>query len=170
MMLYFNLSSRIWRTLKTQSKTGCMPKNWKLLCEQFQKVLFQTMLVRVFTSRHLIVISVLSFWMKWIWEKKTSLCFQRFMSGFYQINVTVSRPTEFNLEQNLHTSGKFCVQCRCPSGFGPPWIWTPVPNPLVDMDPRESIFTSRFGPPFANLDPPTKVIILFFRTPGVVNE
>ena len=24
------------------------------------------------------------------------------MSGFYKINVAVSRPTEFNLEQNLH--------------------------------------------------------------------
>ena len=45
-------------------------------------------------------------------RKKTSLCFQHFMSSFYQINVAVSRPTEFNLEQNLHTSGKFCVQCR----------------------------------------------------------
>ena len=59
---------------------------------------------------------------------------------------------------------------RCPSGFGPPWIWAPGPNPLADMDPRESIFASGFGPPFANLDPPTKVIILYFRTPGVVNE
>ena len=45
-------------------------------------------------------------------RKKTSVCFQRFMSGFYQINVAVSSPTEFNLEQNLHTSGKFCFQCR----------------------------------------------------------
>ena len=35
-------------------------------------------------------------------RKKTSVCFQRFMSGFYQINVAVSSPTEFNLEQNLH--------------------------------------------------------------------
>ena len=34
-------------------------------------------------------------------KKKASLCFQRFMSGFYQINVAVSHPTEFNLEQNL---------------------------------------------------------------------
>ena len=40
-------------------------------------------------------------------RKKTSVCFQRFMSGFYQINVAVSSPTEFNLEQNLHTSGSF---------------------------------------------------------------
>ena len=30
----------------------------------------QTILVRGFTSRHLIVISVLIFWMKWIWERK----------------------------------------------------------------------------------------------------
>ena len=29
------------------------------------------------------------------------------MPGFYQINFAVTRPTEFNLEQNLHTSGKF---------------------------------------------------------------
>ena len=29
------------------------------------------------------------------------------MSGFYQINFAVTRPTEFNLQQNLHTSGKF---------------------------------------------------------------
>ena len=27
------------------------------------------------------------------------------MSGFYQINVAISSPTEFNLEQNLHTPG-----------------------------------------------------------------
>ena len=45
-------------------------------------------------------------------RKKTSLCFHHFMSGFYQINVAVSRPTEFNLEQNLHTSEKFCIQCQ----------------------------------------------------------
>ena len=30
------------------------------------------------------------------------------MSGFYQINVAVSRPMGFNLEQNLHTSKKLC--------------------------------------------------------------
>ena len=36
-----------------------------------------------------------------------NLSFQRFMSGFYQINFAVTRPTEFNLEQNLHPSGKF---------------------------------------------------------------
>ena len=40
-------------------------------------------------------------------RKKISLCFLRFMSGFYQINVSVSRLTEFNLEQNLHTSESF---------------------------------------------------------------
>ena len=38
-------------------------------------------------------------------RKKRSLFFQRFMSGYYKKNVAVSRPTEFNLEQNLHTSG-----------------------------------------------------------------
>ena len=32
-------------------------------------------------------------------RKKRNLCFQRFVSGFYQINLAVSRPTEFNLEQ-----------------------------------------------------------------------
>ena len=40
-------------------------------------------------------------------RKKRNLCFQHFMSGFYQINFAVTRPTEFNLEQNLHPSGKF---------------------------------------------------------------
>ena len=45
-------------------------------------------------------------------RKKTGLYFQRFMSGFYQINVAVSRPMEFNLKQNLHTLGKFSIQCR----------------------------------------------------------
>ena len=34
------------------------------------------------------------------------------MSSFYQINIAVSRLTEFNLEQNLHTSRKSCIQCR----------------------------------------------------------
>ena len=39
-------------------------------------------------------------------RKKRSLFFQRFfMSGYYKKNVAVSCPTEFNLEQNLHTSG-----------------------------------------------------------------
>ena len=52
----------------------------------------------------------------------------------------------------------------------PPRFGPPSPNPLADMDPQESIFASGFGPPFANLDPPTKVIILYFRTPGVVYE
>ena len=27
------------------------------------------------------------------------------------------------------------TQHRCPSGFGPPWVWTPGSNPLADMDP-----------------------------------
>ena len=31
------------------------------------------------------------------------------MSRFYQINVAVSRPMGFNLEQNLHTSKKLCI-------------------------------------------------------------
>ena len=39
-------------------------------------------------------------------RKKRSLCFQCFMSGFYKINVAVSRPTEFNLEQNFAHIGK----------------------------------------------------------------
>ena len=73
------------------------------------------------------------------------------------------------------------LEDRCPSGFGSPWICSPRsksasvygppgPNPLADKDPRESIFASGFGRPFANLDLPTKVIILHFRTPGFVNE
>ena len=43
-------------------------------------------------------------------RKKTSLCFQRFMSigGFYLTNVAISRPTEFYLEQNLQGSTKVC--------------------------------------------------------------
>ena len=27
------------------------------------------------------------------------------------------------------------IKRRCPSGFGPPYIWTTGPNPLADMDP-----------------------------------
>ena len=45
-------------------------------------------------------------------RKKRSLCFQCFLSGIYKINVAVSRPTEFNLEQNLHTLGKFRIWCH----------------------------------------------------------
>ena len=42
----------------------------------------------------------------------------------------------------------------CPSGFGPPRVWTPGPNLLADLDPRASISASGFGPLLADLDPP----------------
>ena len=85
------------------------------LCEQFQKVLLSKL--QTLLASPWIHVSALNSYLctEFVNEmssrKKTSVCFQRFMSGFYQINVAVSSPTEFNLEQNLHTSGKFCFQC-----------------------------------------------------------
>ena len=49
--------------------------------------------------------------MKRIQERKQASVFNVFTNGFYQINVAILRPTEFNFDRNLHT-GKFCAQCR----------------------------------------------------------
>ena len=72
-------------------------------------------------------------------------------------------------ERNDHKSDRLLStfnKFRSPSGFEPPGL-----NPLADMDPWESIFASGFRAPLREFGPPPKkVIILYFRTPGVVNE
>ena len=59
-------------------------------------------------------------------------------------------------------------------GFRPKLGWelgfrTPLQDPLYSMI-NVVIISKHFTVLFANLDPPTKVVILYFRTPGDVNE
>ena len=100
-MLDFNLSSRILKNFENPVENSRLHAQElkAAFVNSFKRFSFQNFkineLVNEMNSR-----------------KKRSLCFQRFTSGFYKINVAVSRPTEFNLEQNLHTSGKFRIWCR----------------------------------------------------------
>ena len=79
--------------------------------------------------------------------------------GLARCGYTLRVTSQAWYDRSLHTGvpvdldpRRFGPQSISTSRFGPPG-----PNLLVDMDPRGSKSTSRYGPLLADLDPPSKV-------------
>ena len=120
-MLDLNLSNRIWRTLKTQSKTDSIQKKAALLADLAGWFVDSFSVVSNNKSVYSRFCAVLE-WNEF--EKESKFLLNVFTSGFYQINIASLCPTEFNLDRNLHNRENFAFSAGSNFNCDVHWIFT----------------------------------------------